>query len=223
MNWMISRWFIKINFAGLLLAVVVVGCSTKVKERTSRVAHLPFYDEATFTPKWIDPVDITDEFHHIPAFSLFNQDGEQITERRLNDKITVVDFFFTVCPGICPKMTNNMLIVQEAFKSEDDVQIFSHSVTPDYDSVSVLKEYAHLKGIENGKWQLLTGDRDMIYDLGRNQYFIEENLGLQKAPEDFIHTENFLLIDQERRIRGIYNGLNKTAIQQLIADAKALL
>ncbi|WP_456462824.1 SCO family protein [Reichenbachiella sp.] len=187
------------------------------------MAYLPYYNEATFTPRWIDPSEVSDDFHRIPAFTLTNQLGERMTEESLNDKITVVDFFFTVCPGICPKMTNNMLLVQEAFGSVEDVQIFSHSVTPDYDSVSVLREYARIKGINGAQWHLLTGDRDMIYNLGRNHYFIEEDLGLQKAPEDFIHTENFLLIDQDRRIRGIYNGLSKTAIQQLIADAKTLM
>lgn len=203
--------------------MIFASCSSSNKEKTSRVAHLPYYNEATFTPRWIDPTEISEDFHQIPSFSLINQLGEKVTEKSLDDKITVVDFFFTVCPGICPKMTNNMLLVQEAFRSEEDVQIFSHSVTPDYDSTAVLLEYANLKGIENEKWYLLTGDRDLIYDLGRNHYFIEEDLGLQKDPEDFIHTENFLLIDQNRRIRGIYNGLSKTAIQQLIADAKTLL
>ncbi|MEP2026762.1 SCO family protein [Reichenbachiella sp.] len=199
------------------------SCSSNVKETTSRVDHLPFYNDATFTPKWIEPSDVSTDFHQIPTFSLTNQQGEQITENHLDNKITVVDFFFTSCPGICPKMTDNMLIVQETFSEEQALQIFSHSVTPDYDSVSVLKEYASLKGVDNNKWHLLTGDRDMIYDLGRNHYFIEENLGLQKDPADFIHTENFLLIDQNRRIRGIYNGLSKPAIRQLIADAKTLL
>ena len=116
-----------------------------------------------------------------------------------------------------------MKLVQEAFEQENNLQIYSHSVTPDYDSVSVLKKYAERQGISSKKWHLLTGEQTMIYDLGRNQYFIEEDLGLDKDPEDFIHTENFVLIDQNKRIRGIYNGLNKSSVNQLIADAKTLL
>lgn len=204
---------------------IIIGCtpSSSKKEKTSRVPELPYYQEATFTPEWIGSEYVTDDIHQIPAFSLVNQSGEKITEQHLNDKVTVVDFFFTSCPGICPKMTSNMMLVQEAFMDTDDVMILSHSVTPEYDSIPVLKEYADLKGIQNEKWHLLTGERSVIYDLGRNQYFIEEDLGLEKDPEDFIHTENFVLIDQNRRIRGIYNGLNKTSVRQLIADAKTLL
>lgn len=206
----------------LLIALSVVACNSE-GEHTSRVAELPFYEEATFTPKWISADDVADDFHQIPAFELMNQAGERITEKYLNDRITVVDFFFTSCPGICPKMTSNMMMVQEAFADMDDVMILSHSVTPEYDSIPVLKEYADRKGIRKEKWHLLTGNRSVIYDLGRNQYFIEEDLGLEKDPDDFIHTENFVLIDQHRRIRGIYNGLNKTSVRQLIADAKTLL
>lgn len=203
----------------------VISCTspTTKNEKTSRVEELPFYEEATFTPNWVSEEDVSDDFHQIPAFDLTNQEGDQITEQHLNDHITVVDFFFTSCPGICPKMTSNMMLVQEAFLNSEEVMILSHSVTPEYDSIPVLKEYAELKGIQSEKWHLLTGDRSVIYDLGRNQYFIEEDLGLEKDPDDFIHTENFVLIDQNRRIRGIYNGLNKSSVNQLIADVKMLL
>ncbi len=212
-----------INSSFLLVILALTAACNKSSEKTSRVDELPFYNDATFTPRWLIKGEVTDDFHQIPSFNLFNQYGAQITEENLNDKVTVVDFFFTVCPGICPKMTDNMLLVQDAFLKESDVQMLSYSVTPDYDSVAVLKEYADLKGIEKEKWHLLTGDRSVIYDLGRNHYFIEEDLGLEKDPEDFIHTENFVLIDQNRRIRGIYNGLNKSSVQQLIADVKTLM
>ncbi|MEO9802440.1 MAG: SCO family protein [Reichenbachiella sp.] len=223
MNWIISKWYTRTSVFGWLAVMgFTFGCSP-VKEKTSRVPDLPFYDEATYTPQWINPTEVADDFHQIPSFSLTNQQGQQITEKHLDDKITVVDFFFTTCPGICPKMTNNMLLVQEAFAEEETLQILSHSVTPDYDDVDVLKIYAEAKGVKNERWHLLTGEQSTIYDLGRNHYFIEEDLGLEKDPEDFIHTENFVLIDQNRRIRGIYNGLSKTAISQLIADAKTLM
>ena len=115
-----------------------------------------------------------------------------------------------------------MRLIQEAFLEDEEVILLSHSVTPEYDSVPVLQDYAAMKGVVNGKWHLLTGDRHQIYQLGRNQYFVEEDLGLEKDPEDFIHTENFVLVDGSRHIRGIYNGLNKSAVNQLIADIKTL-
>lgn len=205
-----------------VLLLTLIGCS-KTNEKNSRIEHLPFFNEATFTPRWIDPNEVEEGFHRIPSFTLTNQQNQVITEQEMNDMVTVVDFFFTSCPGICPKMMDNMLLVQDAFQTEEEVQILSYSVTPEYDSAAVLQAYAKQKGIVSDRWHLLTGKRSVIYDLGRNHYFIEEDFGLQKDPEDFIHTENFLLIDQSRRIRGIYNGLSKSSIQQLIADAKTLI
>ena len=198
-----------------------VGCSSG-KERAGGVDELPYYEEATFTPKWFEGSAVPPGFHRIPAFSLQNQLGERFTEKDVEGKIFVVDFFFTTCPGICPKMTTNMSLIQEAFLNDDEVLLLSHSVTPEYDSVVILKRYAEAKGIVNGKWHLLTGERGEIYDLGRNHYFVEEDLGLEKEPGDFIHTENFVLVDGDRHIRGIYNGLNKTAVSQLITDIKTL-
>lgn len=212
------------NLLALFGLVLIVGCksATERGEKTSRVEELPYFSEATFSPQWIDSGEIPEEFHQIPAFELTNQKGNIITEKHLDGKVTVVDFFFTTCPGICPKMTSNMLLVQDAFLEDNDVLILSHSVTPEYDSVQILKEYAETKGVTSPNWHLLTGERNTIYNLGRNQYFVEEDLGLEKDQEDFIHTENFVLIDQQRRIRGIYNGLNKSSVNQLIADIKTL-
>lgn len=215
---------LNVNKYILLLIVLSVVCScTKKKEKTSRVSELPYYSDATFTPGWYDDeATVPSDFHTIPSFSLQDQNAVNVTEKDMDGMITVVDFFFTTCPGICPKMTDNMSLVQEAFLDKDDVQIFSHTVTPEFDSVAVLKEYAESRGIEDKRWRLLTGERKVIYGLGRNQYFVEEDLGLEKDIDDFIHTENFILIDKKRRIRGIYNGLNKTSVRQLIADIKTL-
>ncbi len=211
------------RFLVITLFLITVGCSTNTRQRVSSVEQLPYYSEATFTPEWFDTEDgVPDDYHQISSFSLVNQSGETLTEKDVEGKIYVSDFFFTSCPGICPKMTTNMQLVQEAFINDEDVLILSHSVTPEYDSVYVLKTYAELNGVVDEKWHLLTGDRNEIYDLGRNQYFVEEDLGLDKDPDDFIHTENFVLIDKERRIRGIYNGLNKAAVNQLIEDIKTL-
>ena len=111
--------------------------------------------------------------------------------------------FFTSCPGICPKMTNNLLTVQEFFRFDEEVLILSHSVTPEIDDVSRLKTYAGLNGIDQKKWHLVTSDQDKVYEMARKYYFAEKSDGYNKPPQAFVHTENFLLIDYKRRIRGI--------------------
>ena len=209
-----------IVFLPLLL---LVGCRDSSGEKQSRVDTLPFYSEATFTPQWLSPEDNSlNKFHRISPFRLINQEGDTLTERTFKRKIYVTDFFFTTCPGICPKMTENMGILHDEFLKDKEVLLLSHSVTPDYDSVAILKEYGEARGISSSKWHLVTGDRQQIYSLGRKDYFVEENLGIYKDEDDFLHTENFVLIDKNRHIRGIYNGLNKTDIHQLIADIKTL-
>lgn len=208
----------------LIISIIITGLSCNTPEKKSRVNTLPYYEEATFTAVWMTEKEqkSLQDFHQIPAFRLQNQNGEWITEQKFKNKIYITDFFFTSCPGICPKMTNNMLVLQEAFEENPNVLLLSHSVTPRQDSVAVLANYANIKGVKASKWDLVTGDRAEIYNLGRNFYFVEEDLGLEKAADDFLHTENFVLVDHNRHIRGIYNGLNKTAIQQLIADVKTL-
>ncbi len=199
-----------------------MGCNDK-KVKTSRVPTLPYYNEATFTPIWLEENNNKlKDLHRIGPFSLINQEGEIITEKTFNDKIYVTDFFFTTCPGICPKMTANMEVLQEEFLEDDDILLLSHTVTPEMDSVSVLKSYAENKGIISSKWHLVTGSQEEIYRMGRQEYFVEEDLGLTKDADEFLHTENFILVDKNKHIRGIYNGLNLTSIHQLIADIKTL-
>ncbi|MEM1123353.1 MAG: SCO family protein [Bacteroidota bacterium] len=214
----------------LILAIIsLLACNespfsqTKVKQASSRVAALPYYQEATFTPHWFSSdSDSLKQFHRTFPFKLVNQNGDTITEQTFANKIYITDFFFTACPGICPKMTKNMGVLQDAFLDDSDVLLLSHSVTPRYDSVSVLRQYADANGVVDDKWHLVTGEQEEIYGLGRNAYFVEENLGLEKDPDDFLHTENFVLVDSKRHIRGIYNGLNKTSVRQLIADVRTL-
>lgn len=206
----------------VLVGTFFWGCTTSVEEG-SRVDKLPYYCSADFTPHWLsDDSDSLPNFHQIPAFALTNQFGHPITEKTVTGKIYVVDFFFTTCPGICPKMTTNMAVISEAFKNDPDVLLLSHSVTPETDSVSVLNQYAEDKGINSPQWHLLTGNRKEIYDLGRQWYFVEEDLGYDRTQSEFLHTENFILVDQNRHIRGIYNGLNQTAVDQLILDIDLL-
>lgn len=190
---------------------------------TSRVEYLPYYGDESFTPYWITPNSEEEKsFHKIPDFQLLNQLGDTVSQTTFDDKIYIADFFFTTCPGICLKMTGNMAKVQEAFKDDPEVLLLSHSVTPSIDSVPVLKNYAEKNGVNDNKWHLVTGDKTEIYNLGRNQYFVENELGVPKDINDFLHTENFLLIDKNKHIRGIYNGLNRASIAQLITDIKAL-
>ena len=213
----------KTNFLLILCAVIFCSCKNNSKTTGSRVDALPYYSEATFTPHWIDPTDkILDTFHRISSFNLINQEGEAVTEKTFENKIYVVDFFFTICPGICPKMMDNMGILQDSFFNDNEVLLLSHSVTPERDSVSVLKEYAEDRGIDSKKWHLTTGAQEEIYTLGRKDYFVEEDLGIEKDIDEFLHTENFVLIDHNRHIRGIYNGLNKASVKQLILDVRAL-
>jgi protein SCO1/2 len=211
-------------------SILFFSCKNQVKkenikvEETSRVEYLPYFDEETFEPNWIKPKSKEEKnFHTIPDYKLINQLGDTITQKTFENKIYVTDFFFATCPGICPKMTENMLKIQEEFKDDSEILLLSHSVTPSIDSVSVLKEYSERYHIIDNKWHLATGDKEQIYNLGRNEYFVENELSLTpKDINDFLHTENFLLIDKKKHIRGIYNGLNRASIAQLIIDIKAL-
>lgn len=207
----------------LLSITTLIACTEETSQSGSRVNSLPYYNEATFTPHWLNAKsEVLDTFHRISPFQLVNQEGDTITEENFEGKIYVTDFFFTICPGICPKMTANMMDLQEEFLNDENVLLLSHSVTPERDSVPVLKAYAEKKGILSQKWHLATGNQQDIYKLGRKVYFVEEDLGLTKEEDEFLHTENFVLIDKNRHIRGIYNGLKKTSINQLIADIKTL-
>ena len=213
----------------LLVIALIVSCKSEVKKEdlkvveTSRVEYLPYYKDEAFTPHWLTPGSEEEkQFHKITDYKLINQLGDTITSETFDDKLYITDFFFTSCPGICLKMTGNMLKLQEEFKNDSEILLLSHSVTPSIDSISVLKDYAEKYNIIDNKWHLVTGDKTEIYNLGRNQYFVENDLGIPKDINDFLHTENFLLIDKKKHIRGIYNGLNRASIAQLITDVKAL-
>lgn len=202
------------KYALIFSLIVMISCDKQGRK-------LPYYNTADFTPTWELPVN-HDDLHQIRPFNLVNQQNEKFTEADIKDKICVVDFFFTSCPGICPKMASSMIDLQKEFLNDDNILLLSHSVTPDYDSVPVLKQYAIDKGVDFNKWKLLTGTRSEIYDLGRKYYFVEEDEGLLREEDYFLHTENFVLIDKQRHIRGIYNGIDPNSIQSLIADIKVL-
>ena len=160
------------------------------------------------------------KYHKISDFSLTNQNGKTITQEYYDNQIYIADFFFTTCPSICPIMTENMFQIQEK-TMEDNVLLVSYSVTPEIDSVAQLKKYALEKGVNDNKWNLLTGDKKQIYDLARKSYLVAKNDG-DGGKYDMIHTENFVLIDKEKRIRGFYDGTNKKEMDKLLIDVEIL-
>jgi protein SCO1/2 len=183
---------------------------------------LKVYSPADFNPKLVDPsLKHIQKNHTIADFELINQNGEIITNKDYKDKIYIADFFFTRCTNICIVMAYNMAELQEHYKNDDEVMFLSHSVTPFIDSVAVLKTYAENKGVISGKWNVTTGDKKHIYELARKSYFavIDEGTGDEN---DFIHTENFVLIDKEGRIRGSYDGTEKEDMQKIIEDISLL-
>lgn len=161
------------------------------------------------------------KYHTIADFSLTNQNGKTITQSDYKGKIYIADFFFTTCPTICPIMTKNMAGIQEQIIDDDDVLLLSHSVTPVIDSVAQLKKYALEKGVNDAKWNLVTGDKKQIYQLARKSYLAVKNDG-DGGPFDMIHTENFILVDKERRIRGFYDGTKIEDIEKLMEDLDIL-
>ena len=161
------------------------------------------------------------KFHKIAPFSLTNQNGLTVTEKDYMNKIYVADFFFTTCPSICPKMTENMGLIQENIKTDNQVLLLSFSVTPEIDSVQQLKRYAVEKGVIDSKWNLLTGDKKEIYELARKSYLAVKSNG-DGGEHDMIHTENFILVDPEKRIRGFYDGTDTNAMDELLSDIKVL-
>jgi len=183
---------------------------------------LPIYQPADVSTELVDStIQHKIKYHKIADFSLINQNGDTITQETYKDKIYVADFFFTTCQTICPIMTDNMVDIQKEIKNDDEVMLLSHSVTPKIDSVAQLKRYAIKKGVIDSKWNLVTGDKDEIYRLARKSYLAVKDDGM---PDDYgmVHTENFMLIDKKRQIRGYYDGTKKDEIKRLLQDLKTL-
>lgn len=184
--------------------------------------YLPIYQPSMVNYELVDStLQHVKKFHKIAPFNLTNQNGETITEQDYQDKIYVADFFFTTCPTICPKMTANMGQLQNEFLEDSQVKFLSYSVTPQIDSVQQLKKYAVEKGVNDSKWNLVTGDKKIIYSLARKSYLAVKEDG-DGGPFDMIHTENFILVDPEKRIRGFYDGTDLESMQTLITDISIL-
>lgn len=184
--------------------------------------RLPVYSPIDVNPRLVDPsLHHVKKNHKIADFELIDQNGQLVTQDTYKDKIYIADFFFTRCGTICPIMTTHMSALQAAFKEDPDVLLLSHSVTPVMDSVPVLKDYAIAKGVIDAKWHLVTGDKQQIYNLARKSYFavLDEGDG---GTQDFIHTEQFVLIDKKRRIRGFYDGTDFEEVKRIIEDIAIL-
>ena len=204
------------NLISFQILVLLFSC----KNPNNKV--LPIYNPSNFNSELVDSSIKNKTTHHTVAdFYLINQNGDTITQENYKDKIYVTDFFFTRCSTICPIMTSNMHILQQEFISNKDVMFLSISVTPEIDNSSVLKDYATIKGVNDSKWNITTGNKKHIYNLARKSYFavVEQGDG---GLQDFIHTPNFILVDKKKQIRGIYNGTSLEDIDQIIEDIRIL-
>ncbi|MBC8754288.1 SCO family protein [Kordia sp. YSTF-M3] len=202
---------------GCLSAIIVTAFYFTLQKKTV----LPIYQPANVNVELVDTsIQHISKYHTIKDFALVNQNGDTITQNDYKDKIYVADFFFTTCATICPIMTKNMAAIQKEILSDDAIMLLSHSVTPEIDTVAQLKRYAIEKGVNDKKWNLVTGDKKQIYDLARKSYLAVKSQG--DNDYGMVHTENFMLIDKERRIRGFYDGTKEEDIKKLLGDIKIL-
>ena len=215
------QFFSKYKFLAIVLLVLSVIIISSIYSILKPTTTLKIYQPANVNFELVDStLQHVKKYHAIADFSLVNQNGETITQADYKDKIYVADFFFTTCQTICPIMTDHMHQIQEALKEDASVMLLSHSVTPEIDSVAQLKKYAVKKNVNDKKWNLLTGDKKQIYELARKSYLVAKD-----SPEsefDLIHTENFVLVDTQKRIRGFYDGTNSEEIKQLLKDIEIL-
>ena len=198
-----------------ILSVIVIALFYIVLKPNKR---LPVYNPSDVNPELVDStMQYIRKDHMIADFSFINQNGKIITQKDYEGKIYVADFFFTTCGSICPKMTANLVDVQKAFLDNPKVMLLSHTVMPEVDSVPVLKSYAIRNGVDDAKWNLVTGDKKEIYRMARKSY-LAVKMGKPSELYDMVHTENLVLVDTKRRVRGFYDGTRKDEIQRLIED-----
>ena len=208
-------------FASIMLTISLVAVLTFYNVLTPE-KKLPIYQPNMVKFQLVDStIQHIKRFHKIDDFKLINQNNEVITNETYDGKIYIADFFFTTCPGICPIMKDNMIELQDEFIDDDNVLLLSHTVTPEIDSVHVLKKYSQEQGVLDSKWNMVTGDKKQIYNLARKSYLVAEDIE-SPTQYDMIHTENFVLVDSKRRIRGFYDGTDNDVMDNLISDIKIL-
>ena len=212
-----KRDFITVGFILIFSAAAVYIFYTILKP----LEVLPIYQPAEVNEKLVDSSIIhVAKYHKISNFKLTNQNGKEITQANYKDKIYVADFFFTTCQDICPVMSKNMYKLQEELKNDNEILLLSHTVIPEFDTVEQLKQYAIENKVDDSKWNLVTGDKKQIYELARKSYLAVEDSRFNEF--DMIHTENFILIDKNKQIRGFYDGTNEKEIEQLLSDIQIL-
>ena len=210
------RIFIGIFFIFSVITLSLFYSALKPKKT------LPIYNPADVNPELVDStVQYVSKYHTIADFSFTNQNGKTITQKDYEGKIYVADFFFTTCGTICPKMTANLVDVQKAIINNPKVMLLSHTVFPEVDTVAALKAYAMEHGVVDSKWNLVTGDKKEIYAMARKSY-LAVKLGKPSELYDMVHTENFVLVDAKKRVRGFYDGTKKEDIERLIEDINFL-
>lgn len=216
------QFFAKYKFFGIFLLVLSAVLITIIYSILNPEKRLPVYQPDMVNAELVDStVQEVRKYHKISDFKLVNQNGDTITQDFYKDKIYIADFFFTTCLTICPIMTDHMLQIQDQIKHDPEVLLLSHTVIPKVDTVAQLKRYAVEKGVDDEKWNLVTGDKKAIYDLARKSYLAAKSEG-DGGPFDMIHTENFVLVDKEKRIRGFYDGTDPEAIEELMNDLEVL-
>lgn len=215
------RFFSKYKFFAIVLLLLsgviifIIYSILKPKE------ILPVFQPADVNTEMVDStLQHIKKYHTIADFSLTNQNGETVTQKNYEGKIYVADFFFTTCQTICPIMTDHMVEIQKKISDDPEILLLSHTVMPEIDTPEVLKKYALGKGVNDAKWNLVTGDKKQIYDLARKSYLAAKDIPYSEF--DLIHTENFVLIDAQKRIRGFYDGTDPEAIEKLIRDIAIL-
>ena len=215
------RFFAKYKSFAIVLSILSVIIIAVIYQLLKPIPKLPIYQPTMVDSQLVDSsVQYVKKYHKIAPFNLLNQNGDTVTQDHYKDKIYIADFFFTTCQTICPIMTEHMVEIQKALKDDSEVLLVSHSVIPEYDTPEVLKAYAIKKGVDDNRWNLLTGSRKSIYALARKSYLAVKDI---PGEEDaMVHTENFMLIDKKQRIRGYYDGTNDDEIQKLLADIEIL-
>ena len=214
-------FFRKYKFFAVVLLVLSAIIITVIYQIMKPKEMLKIYQPADVSVELVDStLHYVKKYHTIADFSLINQNGKTITQKDYNDKIYVADFFFTTCQTICPIMTDHMLKIQTELKNDDEVLLLSHTVTPEIDSVTQLKKYALEKGVNDAKWNLVTGDKKEIYALARKSYLAAKDVPYSE--NDLVHTENFVLVDKKKRIRGFYDGTDPESIEKLLMDIQIL-
>ena len=215
-------FFSRYKFFGLVLLILSIIIISIIYQVLKPNEVLPIFQPAKVNAELVDStIQHVKKYHIISDFSLINQNGKTITQEDYKNKIYVADFFFTTCQTICPIMTDHMVQVQNKLKNDSTIMLLSHSVTPEIDSVAQLKKYALKKGVDDTKWNLVTGEKKEIYKLARKSYLAVKTSG-NGDEYDMIHTENFVLVDKKKRIRGFYDGTDDLDIEQLLKDIEIL-